>query len=181
MGKKEKTKAKGASSNKPGLAKASELGAKSAPISLLEEKATASEPTPKPPPLPTGSGANAAVSTDSSGTPTQPPAFRQIDVTLGQIVTILMRSPQHRQRPLADLEWLVLPAVLNGQCRVAQATQSGIAVPLGWLSGPACRLPSISGSRIYSFHGASNPTSGAQATSPGSLNLSPTPPPSRRS
>jgi cytolysin-activating lysine-acyltransferase len=42
-----------------------------------------------------------------------------------------MRSPQHRERPLADLEWLVLPAVLCGQCRVAQAQQSGIAVPVG--------------------------------------------------
>jgi cytolysin-activating lysine-acyltransferase len=52
-------------------------------------------------------------------------------VTLGQIVTILMRSPQHRERPLADLEWLVLPAVLSGQYRVAQAQQSGIAVPVG--------------------------------------------------
>jgi cytolysin-activating lysine-acyltransferase len=33
--------------------------------------------------------------------------------------------------PLADLEWLVLPAVLSGQYRVAQAQQSGIAVPVG--------------------------------------------------
>ena len=31
--------------------------------------------------------------------------------TLGQIVTILMRSPQHKHRPLADLEWFVLPAL----------------------------------------------------------------------
>jgi hemolysin-activating ACP:hemolysin acyltransferase len=47
---------------------------------------------------------------------------------LGQIVTILM--PQHKERP-ADLEWLVLPAILRGQYRVAQAQQSGIAVPVG--------------------------------------------------
>jgi hemolysin-activating ACP:hemolysin acyltransferase len=42
-----------------------------------------------------------------------------------------MRSAQHRERPLADLEWLVLPAILSGQYRVAQAQQSGIAVPVG--------------------------------------------------
>jgi cytolysin-activating lysine-acyltransferase len=49
----------------------------------------------------------------------------------GQIVTILMRSPEHRYIPLADLEWLVLPGVLSGQCRVAQAQVSGTAVLVG--------------------------------------------------
>ena len=42
-----------------------------------------------------------------------------------------MRSPKHKQRPLADLEWLVLPAVLSAQFRIAKAQQSGIAVPVG--------------------------------------------------
>ena len=72
-----------------------------------------------------------AVSSDvpSASPPTS--TVRQVDVTLGQIVTILMRSTQHRERPLADLEWLVLPAILSGQCRVAQAHQSGNAVPVG--------------------------------------------------
>jgi hypothetical protein len=50
-------------------------------------------------------------------------------VTPGQIVTILMRPAQGG--PLADLEWLVLPAILHGQYRVAQAQQSGIVVPVG--------------------------------------------------
>jgi cytolysin-activating lysine-acyltransferase len=72
-----------------------------------------------------------AASSDVPSTSQQPSAIRQVDVTLGKIVTILMRSPQHKQHSLADLEWLVLPAVLSGQFRVAQAQQSGIAVPVG--------------------------------------------------
>jgi cytolysin-activating lysine-acyltransferase len=74
---------------------------------------------------------NIAGSTEVPVASVQPLAIRQVDVTLGQIVTILMRSAQHKQLPLADLEWLVLPAVLSGQCRVAQAQQSGIVVPVG--------------------------------------------------
>ena len=41
-------------------------------------------------------------------------------MTLGQIVTILMRSPQHKERPLADLEWLVAPALRTGQFQMAE-------------------------------------------------------------
>jgi hemolysin-activating ACP:hemolysin acyltransferase len=71
------------------------------------------------------------VSSSVPSTSQQPSAIRQVDVTLGQIVTIFMTSPQHKQRPLADLEWLVLPAVLSGQFCIARAQQSGIAVPVG--------------------------------------------------
>jgi cytolysin-activating lysine-acyltransferase len=72
-----------------------------------------------------------AASAEVASAAPQPSAIRQVDLTLGQIVMVLMRSPQHRERPLADLEWLVLPAVLSGQYRVAQAQQSGTAVPVG--------------------------------------------------
>ena len=60
----------------------------------------------------------------------QSSAIRKVDVTLGQVVSILLRSPQHRQRPLADLEWLVLPPILSGQFRVVQAEQLGVPVPV---------------------------------------------------
>jgi cytolysin-activating lysine-acyltransferase len=39
---------------------------------------------------------------------------------LAQIITVLMRSPQHRHLALADLEWLVFPPLLTGQFSVAQ-------------------------------------------------------------
>src|SRR5262245_11891405 len=38
-----------------------------------------------------------------------------------QIVAVLMRDRNFRSMPLADLEWLVLPAVMSGQFRLAQA------------------------------------------------------------
>jgi hemolysin-activating ACP:hemolysin acyltransferase len=56
---------------------------------------------------------------------------RHVDLALGQIVAVLMQSPQHKHYSLADLEWLVLPAVLGGQFRIAQAQQSGAAAPVG--------------------------------------------------
>jgi hemolysin-activating ACP:hemolysin acyltransferase len=40
------------------------------------------------------------------------------------VVAVLMRDPNFRTMPLADLEWLVLPAVMSGQFRVAEAPAS---------------------------------------------------------
>jgi cytolysin-activating lysine-acyltransferase len=42
-------------------------------------------------------------------------------VTFSQIVAVLMRDPNFRKVRLADLEWLVLPAIMSGQFRLAQA------------------------------------------------------------
>ena len=44
-----------------------------------------------------------------------------------QVVAVLMRDPGFRSMPLADLEWLVLPAVMSGQLRVAQAPAASLA------------------------------------------------------
>jgi hemolysin-activating ACP:hemolysin acyltransferase len=40
------------------------------------------------------------------------------------VVAVLMRDPNFRTMPIADLEWLVLPAVMSGQFRVAEAPAS---------------------------------------------------------
>jgi cytolysin-activating lysine-acyltransferase len=72
--------------------------------------------------------------TASSAVPSEPQrtaTVRQVDLALGQIVAVLMRSAAHKHYSLADLEWLVLPAVLSGQYRIAQAQQSGVAAPVG--------------------------------------------------
>ena len=58
----------------------------------------------------------------------------------GQIVTLLLRSPADRQRPLQDLEWLVIPAVNAGQVAVAEAhaKDTGSVMPIGailWVVG----------------------------------------------
>lgn len=38
----------------------------------------------------------------------------------GEVIAVLMRSPQYRHYTLADLEWLVAPAVLNRQFSLVQ-------------------------------------------------------------
>ena len=131
MWKKKKPKATISDAKEPGLAKTSASHAIDPPVpaSSREEAVTASVAAPRPS-LP-NEPESAAASSDAPSTTQQPSAIRQVDVTLGQIVTILMRSPQHKERPLGDLEWLVLPGILSGQYRVTQAQQSGIAVPVG--------------------------------------------------
>lgn len=94
------------------------------------EKVRASDP------LPQQSQPNDADKVAASGLPSpspEPPAAPQADVLFGQIVALLMRSPEHKFRPLADIEWLVLPGVLTGQCSVARAQQSGATVPVGFV------------------------------------------------
>ena len=57
-------------------------------------------------------------------------AIRQT-VAFSQIVSILMRSAFHKHLALSDLEWLVLPPLMAGQFRVAQAraAQDAPSVP----------------------------------------------------
>jgi cytolysin-activating lysine-acyltransferase len=131
MWKKKKAKIAAGDATMRGLASQSETSAVnvSVPTSGGEEVVTSSDETPKSP-VP-NEAENVVTSSAIPTTPQQQSAIRQVDVSLGQIVSILIRSPQHKQRPLADLEWLVLPAVLSGQFRVAQAQQAGIPMPVG--------------------------------------------------
>src|SRR5437588_8386931 len=80
----------------------------------------------------------AAADTSSVPATAQPPSPEQarqvaeIEIAIGQIVSLLMRSAHHAQHSLADLEWLLLPAVLAGQFRIAhaQARPSGPRTPV---------------------------------------------------
>lgn len=46
-----------------------------------------------------------------------------ISATIGEIAVIFSRSPSHKHHTFADLEWMVLPAVLTGQvCRARAAS-----------------------------------------------------------
>jgi hypothetical protein len=127
MPKKKKQKPKVSDANQLGLAKKSATHAKRPPVPTgrREEAVAASDAMPRSSLL---NEQEVAASADVPSALPPVSTVRQVDVTLGQIVAILMRSPQHKERPLADLEWLILPAILRGQYRVAQAQQSGIAV-----------------------------------------------------
>lgn len=46
---------------------------------------------------------------------------KMISASLGEMVTLLMRSPHYKHYSLSDLEWLVIPALLNNQFLVVEA------------------------------------------------------------
>lgn len=47
-----------------------------------------------------------------------------ISASIGDITVLFSRSPKHRHYSLADLEWLVLPAVFSGQFFIAEASHA---------------------------------------------------------
>ncbi|MGI9381733.1 MAG: toxin-activating lysine-acyltransferase [Methyloligellaceae bacterium] len=51
----------------------------------------------------------------------------------GEIVSVLMRSPHYKHYSLTDLEWLVVPPLLNNQFSLAEAhnKEGGFAAPVG--------------------------------------------------
>jgi hemolysin-activating ACP:hemolysin acyltransferase len=52
--------------------------------------------------------------------------------SVGEIVTIFSRSPLHKHYSLADIEWMVAPAVLSGQFYVVEAAhkEHGFRTPI---------------------------------------------------
>jgi cytolysin-activating lysine-acyltransferase len=63
----------------------------------------------------------------------QAAASKLISASFGEIVGVLMRSQHYRTYTLADLEWLVVPAVLSNQFMVAEARakDGGFTSPVG--------------------------------------------------
>jgi hemolysin-activating ACP:hemolysin acyltransferase len=57
---------------------------------------------------------------------------KQLSSGFGEIVTLLMRSEAERQRSLADLEWMVVPALMAGQFAIAEAQskETGAVAPM---------------------------------------------------
>ncbi len=60
-------------------------------------------------------------------------AAKQTAAAFGEIVALLMRSPTDKHHSLADLEWLVVPAVARGQYALAEAQskETGATGPVG--------------------------------------------------
>lgn len=57
---------------------------------------------------------------------------KKILAAFGEITSVFMRSPHHKHHTLADLEWMVIPAVTTGQFSVAggHAKSNGLLVPM---------------------------------------------------
>lgn len=96
----------------------------------------AAPPEPDAAPLPVVDPVSPASSSLSELSPEQmrerAAASKKIEAAFGEIVAVLMRSENFRQHTLADLEWLVLPAVLTGQFTLAEAQsrQIGLTSPV---------------------------------------------------
>jgi cytolysin-activating lysine-acyltransferase len=80
-----------------------------------------------------------AQATDANALPIRPHDVRntRLAQSFAQVVAVLMRDPNFKQLPLADLEWLVLPPLMAGQFRLAHMTsqpgnekQPGMMVPV---------------------------------------------------
>jgi hemolysin-activating ACP:hemolysin acyltransferase len=59
-------------------------------------------------------------------------ASRRIAATIGDVVAVLSRSPEYQNYTLADLHWMVFPAVIAGQCAVAYSKDDtyGVETPV---------------------------------------------------
>lgn len=58
---------------------------------------------------------------------------KQLAAAFGELVTLVMRSETDRKRPIADLEWMIAPAISTGQFAIAdaQSKKSGAISPVG--------------------------------------------------
>jgi hemolysin-activating ACP:hemolysin acyltransferase len=77
---------------------------------------TAGSPPTAEPPNPTSQGATAHDVTFA--------------LTFTRIVSVLMRSIHYKHYTLSDLEWLVVPPMLTGQCAVMETRVNGKPVPV---------------------------------------------------
>lgn len=55
-----------------------------------------------------------------------------ISATIGDCAVVFSKSPAHKHYSLADIEWMILPAVVTGQVYVAEAqhNESGARAPV---------------------------------------------------
>ncbi len=123
--------------------KSDRLGDKIKPL-----EATASPPAANaanaaaPAPRPTAS-ASPPAATSPPGGASQPDlapeelkrraaAIKLVSAAFGQVVSVLMRAPHYKHYSLADLEWMVVPAMVTGQFSIveAQSRKNGLSAPV---------------------------------------------------
>ena len=79
-------------------------------------------------------GADEAQVSSPMETIVERPESIDLAARLGDIVALLMRSPTYRYLSLADLEWLIVPAILTGQFSIMSArgkTDDRLRAPIG--------------------------------------------------
>jgi cytolysin-activating lysine-acyltransferase len=60
-------------------------------------------------------------------------AAKQVAAAFGEFVMLMMRSPNERHHTLTDLEWLIVPGLINRQYALAEAQskETGMVSPVG--------------------------------------------------
>jgi hemolysin-activating ACP:hemolysin acyltransferase len=63
--------------------------------------------------------------------------FKLISASVGDVAMVFSRSPAHKHFSLADIEWVILPAVVHGQFHVAETanTEFGFRAPIAVVTG----------------------------------------------
>lgn len=77
---------------------------------------------------------NDTVNTEQSANNDIQARVNKTTMAFGEIVVLLSRSPMYRHMSLADLEWLVMPALMTNQVTTVRGKlkdQRGLTVPLG--------------------------------------------------
>lgn len=102
-----------------------------APVRAAAPAAAVAAPSPAKPDAVAASEATAGGPASEEARRRAAAAVRH-SLAFAQIVSILMHSPRYRHYTLGDLEWLVLPPLLTGQCSVAEAKskENGASVPV---------------------------------------------------
>jgi|SRR5579872_3648342 len=82
-------------------------------------------------------------------------ASKLFSASIGEIVTVMSRSPAHKHCALADIEWMILPAIMSGQFYVVEAAhkERGFRVPIAavtwaFVSDIDARLREAVGQRV---------------------------------
>jgi hypothetical protein len=102
-------------------------------------------PTPAASAEPQGEAAATSMSPEAVARAT---TMRRLAASFGDIVGLMMQTPQFKHQSLTDLEWLVMPALQTGQFMVMEVTTATPA-PRGRLRprcGRGCRRRSRRGS-----------------------------------
>lgn len=71
-----------------------------------------------------------AIAGATQALPGPTPEEMRFAVTFTRIVSILSRSPHYKHYALSDLEWLVMPPILTGQCAIMEARIGGKPAPV---------------------------------------------------
>jgi cytolysin-activating lysine-acyltransferase len=84
--------------------------------------------------VPTSGPRQGAAATPSRSAARRAPEMLSRSAALGDIVSILMRSPKHKALPLDSLRRSVLPAIMHNQFRIARIRKAGRiqAAPAGF-------------------------------------------------